>query len=107
MTELEGPLTTALEQLSEQFSTEQRLRAEEQQRHSEEIEALRRLIEQLSVENATLRAANRAARRTGDTLGPGLRDARRDVARTLDVMRQHIRTRDRDRTQDPDLSPGR
>lgn len=69
MTELEGQLTTALERLSEQFRTEQRLRAEEQQRHSEEleasrrrseqqsaeIEALRQLIERQSVENATLR----------------------------------------------------
>jgi len=69
MTELEGQLTAALERLSEQFRTEQRLRAEEQQRHSEqaealrrgleqpsaEIEALRQLIGRQSVENATLR----------------------------------------------------
>jgi len=55
MTELEGQLTAALERLSAQFTTEQQQRAEEQQRHSEELEALRQLIEQLSVENATLR----------------------------------------------------
>ncbi|MYI40354.1 MAG: relaxase/mobilization nuclease domain-containing protein [Acidobacteria bacterium] len=47
-----------------------------------------------------LAAANRAARRAGDRLGPRLRDARRDVARAVELMRQHIPTRERDRTQE-------
>ncbi len=55
MTELERQLTTALRTLSAQFRTEQRLRAEEQQRHSEELEALRRQGEQQAAESATLR----------------------------------------------------
>ncbi len=55
MTELERQLTTALRTLSAQFRTEQRLRAEQQQRHSEELEALRRQGGQQAAESATLR----------------------------------------------------
>ena len=41
--------------MSAQFRTEQRQRAEEQQRHSEQVEALQRKVEQHAAENATLR----------------------------------------------------
>ena len=55
MTELAGQLAVALKRLSAQFRTEQRQRAEGQQRHSEQVEALRQRIEQQAAENATLR----------------------------------------------------
>ena len=48
MTELERQLTAALKRLSAQSETERR-------RQSEQVEALRRQVEQLSAENDTLR----------------------------------------------------
>ena len=48
MTELEEQLTEALQALSAQFETEQ-------QRHSEQVEALRQQIEQQTTEGVTLR----------------------------------------------------
>ena len=48
MTELEGQLTEALKRLSVQSETERR-------RQSEQVEALRRQVEQQTEENATLR----------------------------------------------------
>ena len=48
MSALEGQLTRALRRLSEQYEREQR-------RHSEQVEALRRLVERQTGENATLR----------------------------------------------------
>ena len=94
MTELERQLMTALRTLSAESRTQRRQHAEEQQRHSEQVEVLRRRIERQAAENETLPAAVRAARRANDTIGPRLQDARRDVARALDVMRQRGRTRD-------------
>ena len=55
MTELETQLMTALERLCAQFETEQRQRAEEQQRHSEQVEALRQLVERRTADNEALR----------------------------------------------------
>ena len=48
MSALEGQLTRALRRLSEQYEQEQR-------RHSEQVEALRRQVERQTGENATLR----------------------------------------------------
>ena len=48
MTELERQLTAALETLSGQFETEQ-------QRHSEQVEALQQRFERQAAENRTLR----------------------------------------------------
>ena len=48
MTELERQLTAALEKLSGQFETEQ-------QRHSEQVEALQQRFERQAAENRTLR----------------------------------------------------
>ena len=47
MTELERQLTAALERLSAQCATEQ-------QRHSEQVEALRRRVERQAVQSETL-----------------------------------------------------
>ena len=55
MTELERQLMTALRTLSAESRTKPRQHAEEQQRHSEDIEAWRQHFEQQSAENATLR----------------------------------------------------
>ena len=55
MTELERQLMTALRTLSAQSRTQRRQHAEEQQRHSEQVEALRQRFEQQAAENATLR----------------------------------------------------
>ena len=55
MTELERQLTTAVRTWSAQFMTELRPRAEEQQRHSEQVEALRQCVEQQAAESATFR----------------------------------------------------
>ena len=55
MTELERQLTTALRALSELYETAQRQRAEEQQRHSEQLEALQRHNERQDSESETLR----------------------------------------------------
>ena len=55
MTELERQLMTALRTLSAQSGTERRQHADEQQRHSEQVEALRQRIEQQAAERATLR----------------------------------------------------
>ncbi len=55
MTELEGRLAVALKRLSAQFRTEQRQHADEQRRHFEQVEALRRQVEQRAAERATLR----------------------------------------------------
>ncbi|MXZ54890.1 MAG: hypothetical protein F4Z14_01780, partial [Gammaproteobacteria bacterium] len=48
MSALEGQLTRALRRLSAQYEQEQR-------RHSEQVEALRRQVERQTGENATLR----------------------------------------------------
>ena len=48
MTELERQLMTALRALSAQYTTEQ-------QRHSEQVEALRQRVEQQAAQNAILR----------------------------------------------------
>ena len=55
MTELDRQLTIALRRLSEQYETEQQQRAEEQRRHSEQLEALQSRIERQDAESATLR----------------------------------------------------
>ena len=55
MTELERQLMTALRALSAQSRTKRRQHAEGQQRHSEDIGALRQRFEQQAAENATLR----------------------------------------------------
>ena len=55
MTELERQLMTALRTLSAQSRTQRRQHTEEQQRDSEDVEALRRRFEQQAVENETLR----------------------------------------------------
>ena len=114
MSELGGQSTAAFERLCVHYERELRRQGEQiealqqrTERQSEENEVLRQQFEQQSAENATLRRAVRAARRASERLGPGLQDARRDVARALELMRQHIRTRDRHRTQDRDLSPSR
>ena len=49
MTELELPLMTALRTLSAESRTQRRQHAEEQQRHSEDVEALRQRFEQQAV----------------------------------------------------------
>ena len=73
MTELERQLTAALERLSAQYETEQRL-------HSERVEALRQQIERLSGQ------MTRLARDYRTLAG--------NVARALDLMRQRGRARD-------------
>ena len=55
MTELERQLMTSLRTLSAHSRTKRRQHAEEQQRHSEDVEALRQRFEQQAAENATLR----------------------------------------------------
>ena len=55
MTELEGQLMLALKRLSAHFETAQRQRAEEQQRHAEQLEALQRHNERQDAESETLR----------------------------------------------------
>ncbi len=54
MTELETQLMTALRRLSAQFETEQRQHAEERQRDSEQLEALRQRVERLTADNEAL-----------------------------------------------------
>ena len=96
MTGLERQLMTALRTLSAESRTERRQHAEEQQRHSEDVEALRQRFERQAAENETLRRQFERLDGQNDTIGPGLQDARRDVARALDVMRQRAPARDRD-----------
>ena len=55
MTELERQLMTSFETLSAQSRTKRRQHAEEQQRRSEDVEALRQRFEQQAAENETLR----------------------------------------------------
>ena len=55
MTELEGQLAAALKRLSAQFRTAQGQHAEEQQRYSEQVEALRQRTEQQAAQNEILR----------------------------------------------------
>ena len=55
MTELERQLMTALRTLSAESRTQRRQRAEEQQRHAEDVEALRQRFEQQAAENESLR----------------------------------------------------
>lgn len=55
MTELERQLMIALRRLSEQYETEQQQRAEEQRRHSEQLEALQSRIERQDAESGILR----------------------------------------------------
>ena len=55
MTELETQLMTALRRLSAQYETEQRQHAEERQRDSEELEALRQRVERQTADNEALR----------------------------------------------------
>ena len=55
MTELDRQLTIALRRLSEQYETAQRQRAEEQQWHSAQVEALQRRIERQDAESGILR----------------------------------------------------
>ena len=55
MTELERQLMIALRALSEQYETAQRQRAEEQRRHSEQLEALQSRIERQDAESGILR----------------------------------------------------
>ncbi len=55
MTELETQLMTALRRLSAQFEREQRQHAEERRRDSEELEALRQLVERQTADNEALR----------------------------------------------------
>ena len=56
--------------------------------------AARRAGRDLAAAGRSLGAAGHAAKRTSDTLGPGLQDAGRDVTRALDLMRQRGRERD-------------
>ena len=55
MTELEKQLAEALKTLSAQYETAQRQRAEEQQRHSAQVEALRQQVERQAAQNEILR----------------------------------------------------
>ena len=54
MTELETQLMTALRRLSAQSETERRQHAEERQRDSEQVEALRQHVERLTADNEAL-----------------------------------------------------
>ena len=55
MTELERQLTTALEKLSAQYETEQQRHSEQVEVCQQQVETLRRQVEQQAAESETLR----------------------------------------------------
>ena len=85
---------TALRTLSAQSRTKRRQHADEQQRHVEQVEALRQRIERQAAENETLRRQFERLDGQMTRLAQDNRGARRDIARALDVMRQRDRARD-------------